>query len=403
MVPLSPPPEGIRRGTPAYTRANIALFLAGCATFSLLYSVQPLLPEFAREFRVGPGVASLALSFTTGALALSIFVAGAVGQALPRRWLMLGSMLLASLLQLVAGVAPDWPLLLGARLAEGFALGGVPAVAMAYLAEEMHPDDLGKAMGLYVSGTAFGGMMGRVGMGVLTEFGSWRIAMEAMGGFGLVAATGFGLLLPSSRRFVPQRGLDLGHHLAAWRGLLRQTALLRLFGVGFVLTSVFVALFNYAGFRLSAPPYSLGQSAISLIFLTYISGMFSSTAAGHLADHYGRRLPLAGGLGVMALGVVVTLAGPLWLVILGIALVTVGYFIAHSVASGWVGRLSGAAKGQAAALYLLFYYTGSSITGSLGGWFWQGWGWPGVVALTGGLALAGMIMALTMPGGGRRA
>jgi YNFM family putative membrane transporter len=167
-------------------------------------------------------------------------------------------------------------------------------------------------------------------------------------------------------------------HPAIWLGHLRNPAMLRLFGVGFVLTSVFVTVFNYAGFRLSAAPYNLGQTAISMIFLTYISGMFTSSAAGQLADRIGRRLPAAAALALMGLGVAATMASALWIVILGILLVTIGFFAAHAIASGWVGRLAGPAKGHAASLYLLFYYLGSSVTGSVGagsGSIWAGMVW----------------------------
>jgi len=392
--PDLPLPEGMARGAPAYARASLALFLAGFSTFSLLYCVQPLLPEFSRSFHIGPAESSLALSLTTGALALAIFAMGALSQALPRRPLMFASMACAALFNLLAGIAPWWPAMLGFRLLEGLALGGVPAVAMAYLAEEIHHRDLGRAMGLYVAGTAFGGMAGRVGMGVLTDLTSWRGAMIAISIADLAAAAGFALLLPASRRFIPHERFQLRGHPAIWLGHLRNPAMLRLFGVGFVLTSVFVTIFNYAGFRLSAAPYNLGQTAISMIFLTYISGMFTSSAAGQLADRIGRRLPAAAALALMGLGVAATMASALWVVILGILLVTIGFFAAHAIASGWVGRMAGPAKGHAASLYLLFYYLGSSVTGSVGGWFWQHLGWNGVAGLSGALALAGVALTL---------
>ena len=388
--------EGFERGSSSYRKASVALFLAGFATFSLLYCVQPLLPEFARYYQVAPGVSALALSLTTGALAVAIFFSGPVSQMLPRRGLMFGSMVLAALCNLGAALAPSWPLLLLARLIEGAVLGGVPAVAMAYLAEEVHSRDLGKAMGLYVAGTAFGGMAGRVGMGLLVECASWRIAMGLLGALGLAAALGFAALLPASQRFVVRRGLAMRDHARIWGGHLRHHDLWRLFAVGFVLSSVFVTLFNYAGFRLAAAPFGLGQTTISLIFLSYIFGIVVAPWAGHLSDRWGRRVPLAAAISVMAAGSVVTLSSAVAVIAFGILLVTVGFFAAHSVASGWVGELAGNAKGHASSLYLLCYYLGSSVTGAAGGWFWQHGGWGGVVTVTGGLALSGTALALTV-------
>jgi YNFM family putative membrane transporter len=82
----------------------------------------------------------------------------------------------------------------------------------------------------------------------------------------------------------------------------------------------------------------------------------------------------------MALGVASTLLRPLPFVIVGIALVTIGFFASHSVASSWVGLRAREGKAQASALYLFFYYMGASTAGTIGGFFWTAYAWPGVAA-----------------------
>lgn len=139
--------------TTATGRIRLALFLAGFATFSLLYSVQPVLPEFARTFGVDAATASLPLSLATGALAIAIFCAGAVSENLGRRGLMFVSIALAAVLNLIAAFLPHWGALVAVRTLSGIALGGVPAVAMVYLAEELPASKLGAATGLYVAVT----------------------------------------------------------------------------------------------------------------------------------------------------------------------------------------------------------------------------------------------------------
>ncbi|MBN3727798.1 MFS transporter [Burkholderia sp. Ac-20379] len=391
--PPSLPPY-LERGTRGYWHASIALLFAGYATFSLLYYVQPLLPEFSATFGVSPAQSSLSLSFATAALALAIFVAGFVSEGLSRHRLMTLSLTLSSLLTVAAAFVPHWHQLLVLRALTGLALGGVPAVAMAYLAEEVHPDGLGLAMGLYVGGTAIGGMAGRVITGVLAELFGWRIAVAGIGVLGLASMLAFRALLPPSRHFTPRRGLGLAHHRGALaRHLTSRRELPALFLMAFVLMGSFVTLYNYIGYRLLAPPYSMNQATIGAIFVVYLVGVFASPWSGRMADSVGRGRVLIGSIAMMAIGVALTLLAPVAAIAAGIACVTFGFFAGHSVASGWVGRLAKEGKGQAAALYLLSYYIGSSVIGSLGGHAWSGSGWAGVTTLVGALLALGLIVS----------
>ncbi len=76
-VPVAPPriaervePPLITRSDTAFRRVNIAMFIAGLATFGLLYCVQPVMPDLARAFGLSPAGASLSLSAATGDLAV---------------------------------------------------------------------------------------------------------------------------------------------------------------------------------------------------------------------------------------------------------------------------------------------------------------------------------------------
>lgn len=382
------------KGSAAYRRISLALFLAGFSTFSLLYAIQPLLPDLVKHYGVSPAESSLALSLTTGSLAIAIMLAGAFSESFGRRGMMFYSMLGASLCHVGAALSPDWHLLLTLRAAEGFILGGVPAIAMAYLAEEIEPRSLGTAMGLYVGGVAFGGMAGRVGVGLLMEICSWRTALTVIGVLDLFAAIGFVLLLPPSRNFVRRRGMTLVEHGRTWLCHLLTPGLPLVFLCGFLALGSFVATFNYLTFRLSADPFGLSPGAISAVFLVYISGVLASPFAGVLADRYGRMPAQLSGVAIMAVGTLMTLSSSLVMIVLGLIGVTGGFFIIHAVASGWVGRLARGSKGHASALYLLAYYAGSSSMGSGGGWVWSLGGWPAIVGLVCGMLGLTMIATL---------
>jgi len=372
----------IVRGSRSYHRANIALFLAGYVTFSTLYTFQPLFPNLVAEFGISPAVASLSLSVATFALAWTLPLSGTLSDAWGRRGIMAVAVVVTSLLALISAMSGSLQTLLALRLLQGMVLAGVPAVAMAYLSEEVEPRALGSAMGLYIAGNACGGMTGRIVTAWLCDLIAWRGAVAVIGLLGLLAALLFLLLLPRSQNF-QRRSFQLKPLSASLVGHLRNPQLLCLFVISLSLMGGFVALYNYVTFRLLGPDFDLSQAQVALIFLAYAFGAGGSSVMGGLTDRFGRSPILFISLGVMTVGLLLTALAQLALVISGIVIFTVGFFSAHAVASAWVGATAGAARAQASSLYLFAYYLGSSLAGTGGGYCYAWWGWPGVVLLVG--------------------
>jgi MFS transporter, YNFM family, putative membrane transport protein len=394
-LPASAGRPPFRHGDRGLRRVNFALFLAGLATFTLLYETQALLPLVSRSFGAGPAAASLTVSVATGALALAVIPISSLSEVVGRRTVMTVSALAAAVLGLLAPLSPAFWVLLAVRGLQGAALAGVPAVAMAYLAEEVDRSSLGQAMGLYIAGNAIGGLTGRIGVSVLADAGGWRVALGGVGAFSLVCALVFRLVLPPSAHFrpAPVRVAALARSL---RGHLSDSGLIRLYLIAFALMGAFVTVYNYLTYRLEAAPFHLSQTVIGSIFFAYLAGTASSAVAGRLADRVGRWGVAWTAVVVALAGLAITLSGSLVVVIAGLVLLTIGFFGAHSVASGWVTRRARVAPAQASALYLFAYYLGSSICGSAGGLAYSHGGWPATAAFTGALLLVGLACALSL-------
>ncbi|WP_344954611.1 MFS transporter [Actinomadura miaoliensis] len=386
--------ERHRLGTPGLRRVNLALFAAGLSTFMSLYCVQALLPDMSRDFGVSPSRASLLVSLATGAVAVAVIPVSSLSERFGRTRVMLVSSVAATVVGLLLPLCPTFGALAAVRAVQGVALAGVPAVAMAYLADEVDPGSLGGAMGRYIAGTSLGGLLGRVIPGTLTDAVGWRWAVAAVALVVLASTVLFWALLPPSRFFRPSR---IEH-----RALLDHLAnrdLRGLYLIALVLMAGMVTVYNFLTYRLLAAPFHLPQAVVGLISVMYVGGSIGSARAGGLADRVGRRPVLLGALLMTAAGLALTLPPSLPLVGAGLLVFTVGFFAAHSVASGWVGARATTARAQASALYLCAYYLGSSVGGTAGGLAYEHSGWTGTGVYV--LALVAVALVVTLDLNGR--
>ncbi|MFJ4596665.1 MULTISPECIES: MFS transporter [unclassified Kitasatospora] len=382
-----------RPGQRAFRRANLALFAAGVATFVLLYSTQGLLPILSADLDLTPGQASWTASAATLGLALALLPASALSDRYGRTAVMTASTLAAATLALALPFAPDLTTLVVLRVLQGAALAGLPATAMAYLAEEVHPSALASAMGLYVAGNSIGGMGGRLLSGWTAAAFGWRWGLAASAALALLAALAFRLLIPAARHFTPApvdaRALarTVGRHL-------RNPLLVRLYALGLLFMAVFGAVYNTVGYRLISAPFHLPESVAASIFVVYLVGTGTSAAAGRLAARLGRRGALYVSIGVTAAGLLLSLTESLVCALLGLVLITAGFFAGHATASSAVGRTATEGRAQSSALYLIAYYLGNSLGGTLGADAYHATGWPG--AATVGLTAMTLAAAVTL-------
>ncbi|MET9531308.1 MFS transporter [Streptomyces sp. NPDC006649] len=388
-------PEQLTPGRPGYRRMSFALFSAGMATFALLYSTQALLPAISSGLGATAGQASWTVSAATAGLAVFVLPLSALSERFGRRTMMTASLSVAVAIGLLVPFAPNVTSLIVLRAVQGAAIAGLPASAMAFLAEEVRPKALVAAIGLFVAGNSIGGMSGRILAGWVAQAWGWRAALGAIGLMSVVCAVVFRLMLPRARNFTaaPLDPRALARTVATHLGdpLLR-----RLYAIGALFMTVFGAVYTVIGYRLVGAPFSLPQGLVGSVFLVYLVGTVSSATAGRLVGRLGRRGALYLAVSTTAAGLLLSLADALAAVLLGLVLITAGFFAGHAVASSSVSRTAKTGRAQASALYQSAYYLGSSAGGALGAAAFHAGGWAGTVAL-GLLAVAG-VAAVTLYG-----
>ncbi len=369
----------IEAGSKAFWRATLALCLGSLMIFANVYVTQPLLPMIAESFGISPLQAGWSFTVTTLTLGLSLLFYGPVSDALGRRGLMLFSMGGAALTTLALSQADSYAMLLGLRALQGVFLGGLPAIAIAYMGDEFDRKALMLAVGFYISGNTLGGVGGRLVGGFIGDAHGWPQAFLVMAWISLVLLALVVWLLPASGGFSP-RALRPRLMLQDLLGHLRNPLLLGAYLVGGLNFFIFINQYSYATFMLAQEPYSLSATFLGMLFLTYLSGTVGSALSGRAAQRLSQPVCLMIGIVLLMLGSLVTLIPALPAIVTGFLINSFGFFFAHSTASSWVSRHAGQARASASSLYLLFYYLGASCGGFYLAPFWQSHGWAGVVA-----------------------
>ncbi|WP_255456136.1 MFS transporter [Corynebacterium sp. NML180780] len=383
----------MRKGTIEYRRASIGMLLVGLAIFSSLYATQALLPTLTHEMGIDPSTAALTVSAATGALAVCVVPASILSEKFGRGRVLVISALAATALGLTLPLAQSIEQLVVLRSLQGALLAGTPAVAMAWLSEELDERDLAGAMGLYIAGTSVGGLTGRLIPAFMLEVTGWRWALATSAAVSLALAVATAILLPEQRNFRPKASIRPGAEVRAVAGHLRNPRLVGLVATAFIAMGVFVSMYNFFGFR-AINDFGLAPSLAGLTYVMYLSGTWSSARAGSFVSRFGRgRVVLAAAV-LMLTGALIGSSSNLIVTLVGLLIFTASFFALHSTASGWVGLIAEKDRAEASSLYVFCYYMGSSLLGAATGQAFEALPWAGFVAVL--AAMLGALIAIAV-------
>lgn len=368
-----------------------AVVSAGFCAFLTLFAPQPLLPLLAAQFGATAAAVSLVVTASTVAVALAGPLAGAIGDRLGRKRVIVPSAFLLALPTVLAATSQNLGQLIFWRFWQGVFTPGIFVITIAYINEEWE-SGAGAAVAAYVTGTVVGGFCGRMVSGVVAEHVSWRWSFVALGLLNVLGGIVIWAWLPAGRRFVrARRGSST---VRAMLRHLRNPQLLATYAVAFCVMFTLLATFTYINFYLAAPPFRLDSQALALLFVVYLVGAAITPVAGRSIDRLGHRaavlLAFSGGI----VGILLTLLHSMPVVMLGLALCCTGVFIANSAGASYVGKVAHEARAAAVGLYVTFYYTGGSFGSAAPGTFWAHGHWPACVALIAAVQVLTIVLAV---------
>lgn len=368
-----------------FYRILTSMILGSFIIYSSLYWVQPLIMLFSKSFNQSLASASLVLSITTIALALALLFAPFISNNLGRKNTMVLSLLLTSLFNMFSMVIDDFYWLLFMRFLIGICISGFLASVITYLIEEVDRERVGRVVGIYVAGTALGGVLARIISSLLAEHYGLSTVAVIIGGATLIASLLFWIMLPQSTNFT-ERTYTLIHLKNGFITSFLENKIRYIYISHFFTIGIYTSVLNYISYPLTEPPYSLNQTEIGLFYFATLSGVIGSLIFGRLIGKFFDISLYRISLLIMVVGAILTTTNMLWLVITGLIIFAFGIFASNTIASNWIANKAPSThKTEANSLYSIFYYLGSSIIGWLSGYLLLFFGWSIFIFLLSGL------------------
>ncbi|MCE0494843.1 MFS transporter [Vibrio salinus] len=370
------------KNIPHFSRFVISVCLCSVVTFSNIYWLQPLLPVLQREFQISSLSANLAMSAPLLGMGLGLLIFASWSDAIGRCKILLSGTAIGLMISFTLPLVQDYQLFLSLRFLQGVFLSVCPALAVPLLGEELRKSWLAGAVGFYVASNTVGGLSSRLLGGVSSEYlGGWANAGYVIAGISLILFTVIFFLLPKQKHFKPAP-LKISHSLKAYGRHLKKPQLLILYLLIGLAFGTFVNLSNYLMIVLDDFPYNLPSDIRSLMFLTLLGGTTSSSLAGKFARKHSQIAGIIVGISIMLVANFLMSWSNIYTMVIGMVMISIGFFFCHAQASTLIGRSVTTSKGSAQALYSLFYYSGASFGVFFLEPFYKTWGWQGVLGAT---------------------
>jgi len=344
-----------------------------------LFGAQALLSQIIKAYGTDAGTAGIAVNAATFGMALSALLVAWFADRIDRKrgiWiclLLLG--IPTALLYFTDHIAAFMAL----RVIQGLLMAAAFTPTLTYLSEHCPVMALGGALAAFITGNVASNLFGRL------------TAVTVAGAAGLhgtfiffavlnVICAGLAYVVIGPRDDHPP--MRRGSPLDAWLRHLALPGLRAAFAIGFLILFVFVGVFTnvnlYLVDGLGVPPMSLG-----LVYLVFAPAIVTTPLAASVVRKRGPRPTLIRSLAAALCGLLLTLAGVLPVVLLGLSIIGAATFFAQAAATGYVSRAVARDQAQANGLYLSSYHLGGLIGAVVLGQVNMALGWQGTAAVIG--------------------
>lgn len=348
----------------------LIVYFSAIVTICSLYAAQPIQPLFQQEFGLNRLQALLFTTLIMTPLGVAPLIYGYLLESISAKTLLRGTIFVLGGLEILFSLADNYLSLLSIRAVQGLMIPAILTSLMSYISYTSDRENVQHAIAVYIGATIMGGFFGRFFSGLFTDIFGWRFFFFVLG---VILLADFFLL---SR-------LEKNVKLKYERPDFRQIAMLSregqfrwLYLAIFCLFFVFSALMNFLPFELKKINPSFRETGIGLLYLGYSMGVLVSVNTRRILRYFGDESSATlVGIGVFTIGTTIFLVESYKIMFVGMFVFCFGFFMAHSLLSGFVNKLAQENKALANGVYISCYYMGGTLGSFLPGYFFEQFGW----------------------------
>ncbi len=358
-------------------------------TLCTLYAVQPIQPLFEQEFNLSRFEAVIFTTVIMLPLGFAPIFYGYILETFSSKRFLQNAILLLGFLELLFAFTDTYVFLLTIRGLQGLIIPAVLTSLMSYISFITPKDKVQQAIGYYIGATIFGGFIGRLLSGFLSDMFGWRLFFILLG-IALVVMYGCLHYLSEEVKvdFVKPKFSQI-------MDILHNKTFFNIYMMMFFIFFVFQALLNFLPFQLKTFSSTMGFGKVGLMYAGYIIGFIISIRILVLIRFFGTETKtIIIGIVTYALGLQIFHISDYMVMFGGMFVFCAGFFIIHSVASGLISKLAHEKRAISNGLYLSFYYAGGTFGTFAPGVFFEYLGWNAFVVLLSLVVLFTLFFAL---------
>lgn len=356
----------MRHATSIPSTAVLALSLAAFGSGMSLRLTDAQLPRLASDFGVSLASASYVITCFSVAYGVSQLFFGPLGDRFGKYLVIAWASVFCALTALLCAIAPNFPLLLGARFLAGATAAALIPLSMAWIGDVIAYEERQPVLARFLIGQILGVSAGVFVGGMAADYLNWRMPFFGIAiGFVLISLQLFSL----NRRLPEHARQRVRGEGAAGRRMMREfSQVLSGKWARIVLTTVFLeGLFLYGAFAFIATHvhvvHGLPLSKAGLLVMLFgFGGVLFATAARMLVRRLGEAgLTLWGGM-IAALSLLGIGVGPHWIWALpGCFFAGVGFYMLHNTLQINATQMAPERRGAAVSAFASCFFIGQSV------------------------------------------